>query len=106
MYNIIELAKLMDQYGALLTERQREIMSSYVYEDLSLYEISEIKGISRQGVRDCIVHASLLLDNYEKLLHLVEKNAVIHQAAEKIGIICNNNQDIKEEVNKIIGALI
>ena len=48
---------LFDFYGELLTERQKEFFDLYYNEDLSLAEIAENSGISRQGVRDVIVRA-------------------------------------------------
>ena len=51
------MAMLFDFYGDLLTERQREFYDLYYNEDLSLAEIAENYGISRQGVRDVIVRA-------------------------------------------------
>ena len=51
---LIELGELLDWYGLLLTEKQREIMAQYANENCSLSEIAEREGISRQGVRDQI----------------------------------------------------
>ena len=51
------MTMLFDFYGELLTERQREFFDLYYNEDLSLTEIAENSGISRQGVRDVIVRA-------------------------------------------------
>ena len=62
----IRISELCDVYGDLLTARQKEIVKSYYDYDLSLAEISENYGITRQAVRDAIIKASELLENYEK----------------------------------------
>ena len=55
MYNKdMSIPALIDTYGPILSDRKREIIESYYFEDLSLSEISENTGISRQGVRDSI----------------------------------------------------
>ena len=51
------MTMLFDFYGEILTERQKEFYDLYYNEDLSLAEIAENYGISRQGVRDVIVRA-------------------------------------------------
>ena len=48
---------LLDFYGSVLTEKQRIILTEYYDEDLSLAEIAENMGITRQGVRDAIKHS-------------------------------------------------
>ena len=53
------MTMLFDFYGELLTERQKEFFDLYYNEDLSLAEIAENAGISRQGVRDVIVRAEV-----------------------------------------------
>jgi predicted DNA-binding protein YlxM (UPF0122 family) len=55
-------------YGGLLTDRQREVVSSYYDYDLSLGEIAENIGITRQAVLDCLHKACLILDEYESKL--------------------------------------
>ena len=52
MDRLIKLGQLCDYYGALLTERQRKLLSQYADENLSLAEIAELEGVSRQAVRD------------------------------------------------------
>ena len=69
----IEMVRLYDIYAPLLNERQREILSLYYNEDESLAEISENVGITRQGVRDCIVKSEALLCEFEAALKLREK---------------------------------
>ena len=64
------MSMLFDFYGDLLTEKQKELFDLYYNEDLSLTEISEHAGISRQGVRDAIVRAETVLrDTEDKLGH-------------------------------------
>ena len=52
MEKIVERNMLYDFYGELLTPHQQEIYESIIFQDLSLSEVAEIHGISRQGVHD------------------------------------------------------
>lgn len=64
----LELSYLLDFYGDVLTEKQREVMEQYYNDDLSLAEIAENFGITRQGVRDSIKRGeSILLDLEDKV---------------------------------------
>ena len=63
----LRLASLLDFYGEVLSERKQSVLSLYYNEDLSLAEIAEEIGISRQGVRELIKKAE------EELLFLEEK---------------------------------
>lgn len=74
MDRLVRLGRLLDYYGGLLTKRQRELLRQYAYEDCSLAEIAEREGISRQGVRDAIVHSEQQLSLYDDALGLIEKN--------------------------------
>jgi len=71
----LTISILLDAYGALLTERQRELVDLYYNEDLSLAEISENTGITRQGVRDGIKKSEVFLRSCEEKLGICEKNA-------------------------------
>ncbi|MBQ8075821.1 MAG: YlxM family DNA-binding protein [Oscillospiraceae bacterium] len=64
---------LLDFYGDLLTEKQRECFSLYYNEDLSLSEIAEQRGISRQGVWDNIRHAEAALRELEEKTGLIAR---------------------------------
>ena len=68
-----ELAMLLDFYGPLLTEKQGEMMRLRVEEDLSLSEIAENAGISRQGVRDVIVRAENQMQEIEDKTGLIRR---------------------------------
>ena len=67
------MAMLFDFYGDLLTERQREFYDLYYNEDLSLAEIAENYGISRQGVRDVIVRAEAAMTEIEDKTHIIRR---------------------------------
>lgn len=66
---------LLDYYGPVLTEKQRSILTEYYNQDLSLAEIAENYGITRQGVRDAIKHGEATLTEMEKNLGYAEKDA-------------------------------
>ncbi len=72
----LDYAVLLDFYGDLLTEKQRDIMQLYYYEDLSLSEIAENENISRQGVHDAIKHAEQYLDDFEEKIGLFRKTTL------------------------------
>ena len=57
----MEISFLLDFYGDMLTEKQRSMVDYYYNEDLSLAEIAENEGITRQGVRDSIKRAEVQL---------------------------------------------
>ncbi len=68
-----EMVMLLDFYGELLTEKQREAMDLYYNEDLSLSEIAEPLNISRQGVRDSIKRGEKQLLELEDALGLAKR---------------------------------
>ncbi|ADQ14797.1 YlxM family DNA-binding protein [Halanaerobium hydrogeniformans] len=69
----IKMTLLFDFYGSLLTEKQQQINKSYFYNDLSLAEIADNIGISRQGVYDHLKRSEKSLKEYEAKLGLVKK---------------------------------
>lgn len=75
---------LYDFYGELLTEHQRRIYECAVYEDLSLKELSDEYGITRQGVHDLIKRCDKTLGEYESRLHMIEKFTSIKEIVEQI----------------------
>ncbi len=73
MEHLLELSRLLDRYGQMLTERQRRMVDDYANANFSLAEIAENAGITRQGVRDTLVRAEQQLRGYEERLGLVQK---------------------------------
>lgn len=81
---IAEISLLYDFYGALLTDKQREVMALYHEENLSLSEIASEFGISRQAVHDTLKKAEQALKEYEEKLKLMEKFARTEAAIAEI----------------------
>ncbi len=80
----LTISILLDAYGALLTERQRELVDLYYNEDLSLAEISENTGITRQGVRDGIKKSEAFLRLCEEKLGICEKNEKLRNLFDEL----------------------
>lgn len=87
----LEISYLLDFYGDMLTEKQRNAVDLYYNDDLSLAEIAEAENISRQGVRDTIKRTEQALLGFEERLGLAKRFsdmkqefAVIISAAEAI----------------------
>ena len=81
---IVEQGLLYDFYGDLLTDHQRKIYEDAVYNDMSLNEIAEEQGISKQGVHDLIKRCTRSLEEYESQLHMVEKSAEIRKTVQQL----------------------
>jgi uncharacterized protein len=81
---IIELSMLYDFYGALLKEHKRLIFEDYILNDLSLSEIANEQGISRQGVYDLVKRCSKELEEYEDKLSLIKKFLKTKENVKKI----------------------
>ena len=78
------MTMLFDFYGETLTERQKEFFDLYYNEDLSLGEIAENYGISRQGVRDVIVRAEAILTDLEDKTGLIKRFHAMHKQLQQI----------------------
>ena len=78
------MTMLFDFYGELLTDRQKEFYDLFYNEDLSLSEIAENYGISRQGVRDVIVRAENYKTEIEDKTGLIKRFMQLQPHAEKI----------------------
>lgn len=94
MDRILEQSLLYDFYGELLTTHQKEIYEDFVLDDLSLAEIAEVHGISRQGVHDIVRRTNRQLAGYEDKLHLVER---FLDTKEKVEEIRKTARQISEE---------
>ena len=105
MANNVEITILLDFYGDMLTAKQRDFINLYYNDDLSLAEIAENEGITRQGVRDAIKRAEGQLYEMESSLGIVKKwNGIkttlgdIINCAEEISDY-NLNHGLSREIN-------
>jgi len=80
----LQLSFLMDAYAVLLSKRQQRLLDLYYNQDLSLGEIADDVGISRQGVRDSIKKAERELYFYEENLHLVARENAVREVGEQL----------------------
>ena len=78
------MTMLYDFYGDLLTERQKEFYDLYYNEDLSLAEIAENSGITRQGVRDVIVRAEAFLTEIEDKTGIIKRFLAMQKEIEQV----------------------
>ena len=69
----LAISDLLDLYGPMLTDKQRDVIELYYNQDLSLAEIAEHEQITRQGVRDNIKRGEAFLLEMEEKLHFAEK---------------------------------
>lgn len=111
MEKIIEQGNLFDFYSSLLTEHQRRVFSDYVFENLSLSEIAEEQGISRQGVHDLVKRIDKILNDYENRLHLEEKFTKVRNMVDEINEISgqlreSGNTAQADEITRISNDII
>ena len=99
----MKLPILLDVYGALLTERQYELLDLYYNEDLSLSEIAENTGLSRQGVRDAVKKAESELSGFEEKLGFAEKKEEIDRLLKEAERIVKTFP--KEESAELLGII-
>ena len=101
----LNIGFLLDFYGEILTERRRDALDFYYNNDMSLSEIAEEMGISRQGVRDLIKKAEEELFFYEEKLGLAKKFDDAQAHAKKALELCEGGAD-REEIKKEVLLLL
>lgn len=87
---VIRIGLLYDFYSSLLTEKQKEYLNIHYLQDLSLAEIAEQSGTSRQAVHDILRRAEQTLEEYEAKLGLLRKYQKERRLLREIGVLLNN----------------
>lgn len=100
----IRQGNLFDFYGDLLKEQHRRVVYMYVCEDLSLSEIANQEGMSRQGVHDCIKRATARMEDFESSLHLIDRFSFMRQRLERVKDI-SDDEEIKSLINELLEEL-
>lgn len=80
----LEMTLLFDYYGELLTQRQRDCLDMRYNQDMSLGEIAQELGVSRQGVFDTLNRGETLLRNMEEKTGFLRRDEAVHRAAQEI----------------------
>ena len=111
MERIVEQNLLYDFYGELLNAHQKQIYEDAIYNDLSLSEIADEYGSSRQGVHDLIKRVTKTLEGYEAKLHLIKKFLDTKDKVTKIDSLVDdymNSGDIKavHEIKKLSNEIL
>lgn len=101
---IVEQGLLFSYYGELLTEHQQEVYRKAVYENLSLNEIAEAEGISKQAVHDLIKRCTATLMAYEEKLRLIEITEEVNEQADRILQAAADEKDLKTLAGKAAAA--
>lgn len=96
MQTLFEMSHLLDFYGGLLTEKQRTIAQYTYHQDLSLTEISQIMGITKQAVSDTLQRARQALLRYEQVLGLRARFYTVEMTLEDAA---KDLQALHEKVN-------
>ena len=92
-----KLILLLDYYGDLLSESQKNYFESYYFDNLSLSEIGENYNVSRNAVSKDLKLASEKLNNYEDKLKIISRDDKLRKLASKI-----EDKDLKEKIMNIL----
>ena len=103
----LRFAYLLDFYGSLLDDHTEGVMKAYYDDDLSLAEVADGVGISRQGVRHVIKKGEELLEFYEEKLGLARRADAFESVIERLEGVKErlDNDDVSSELSLIITEL-
>ncbi|MGD9901384.1 MAG: YlxM family DNA-binding protein [Spirochaetales bacterium] len=99
----LEVSLLNDFYGKLLTDKQEAMLVDYFDNNMSLAEIAENNGVTRQAIRDSLVKSQKLLYEFEEKLGFMKKNLGLK--AKLTEILLNDTLTLKECKQKLKALL-
>jgi len=105
-----KMSLLLDYYGSLLTEKQKSYFDLYYNQDLSLSEIAEQEGISRQGVHDAITRTEAFLSDMERATGCVARDRQLRSAVREISsaaqeLLHHEDPSVRENAARILSAV-
>ena len=101
----LEIGYLLDFYGEMLNERRRTVLDMYYNEDMSLSEIAEALGITRQGSRDLIKKAGDELLLFEEKLGMAKKFRLLCECTDKAESIIKNKHDDSASLLEVLSEI-
>ena len=106
----LEISFLLDFYGDVLTEKQRDVMEQYYNDDLSLAEIADNFGITRQGVRDSIKRGEGILLELEQKVGFAQRYRAVQQGVAQLESLAREDGTIvyhlsvaEDDMGRVIG---
>lgn len=105
MEKIVEIAVLFDYYGKLLSDKQYNVIDQHCNEDLSLKEIAELNGISKQGISDILSRAEKKLRFYEDELKLISKFEKINSSLREINLLIEKSKIEDSSLQSILDII-
>lgn len=109
----LEISYLLDFYGDVLTEKQRDVMEQYYNDDLSLAEIADNFGITRQGVRDSIKRGESIVLELEQKVGFAKRYQAVRQGvsqleslAKEIRFLNNNGYATNADIEKAAAEML
>ncbi len=106
----LQIGLLLDFYGDILPEKRRSLMDLYYNDDLSLSEIADEAGVTRQAVREAIKKTENELFFYEEKLGLLRRFTEAQACAGRIRTLCDGStaplpDELRREIESLVGIL-
>ena len=95
-HDALQMSLLFDYYAELLSEKQRTCFDLYYNQDLSLSEIAQELGVTRQSVHDSISRAEAALTEFERVTGCIARDRRLSQAQQAIRDLCSELQTIPD----------
>ena len=103
MEKIVEQGLLYDFYGSLLTGHQQKIYEQVVYDNLSLNEVAETEGVSKQAVHDLVRRCTAIMRGYEEKLGMFRRFGRIRESADKLRKIAASKEIPQTQASLLYG---
>ena len=103
MEKIVEQGLLYDFYGSLLTGHQQKIYEKVVYDNLSLNEVAETEGVSKQAVHDLVRRCTVIMRGYENKLGMIRRFGKLRECADRLMEVASAEEIPRAQASLIAG---